>query len=73
MKSRTLSGKRHVKRVGHRSLRCHPLISTAMWRRPENTEISGEDRAILAIAGFGRFISLLGRPSDALGDALHEG
>jgi len=30
--------------------------------RPPNTEISGEDRAILAIAGFVRFISLLGSP-----------
>jgi hypothetical protein len=30
-----------------------------MPERTHNTEISGEDRAILAIAGFVRFISLL--------------
>ncbi len=35
------------------------LATVLALQRPSNTEISSEDRAILAIAGFACFISLL--------------
>ena len=39
------------------------ICITERYLSPQNTEISGEGRAILAIADFVRFISLLSGPS----------